>query len=229
MPADNDEFVARLGVRPERPPGPGQPAEPVGSYEVFYANALPVRLVRGFVDVAPCQVNERMDVWDRHPGLSTPPFLFRGGSMITLDDPRDGPASVIADDCSGLPSPLMCGIIASRQTASVTSFNCSTNRWGGTPRILAWSSTGKTTGCGIPARSEGDGSVQVEYLGRMKHAATRTVVKVRKSIEGSTIYFEHSALSWQFRRLDDEWYLFLLPGWTFTKDGQEEQLAPRCT
>lgn len=226
VPADNEEFVARLGARPERPPGPGQPAEPVGSYEVFYANALPVRLVRGFVDVAPCKVKERMEIWDLHPGLATPPFLLRGGSMITLDDLREGPASVISANCGGAAESIEVRDYWSTPDGErylVQLLNESLGRHAkGLGLIVDW----KNHRLWYPRSFDGDGSVQVEYRGRIRHS-TRTVVKVRKSLEGETIYFEHSALSWQFRRFDDEWYLFLLPGWAFTKDGQEEQLAPR--
>lgn len=226
VPADNEEFVARLWARPERPPGPGLPAEPVGSYEVFYANALPTRLVRGFVDLAPCRIKDRRTIWDRHPGESTPPFLLRGGSMITLDDLREGPASVLTADCDGPPESLQIDdycTTADGERYVVQLLNESLGRhvkdlglfvdWG---QHRLW----------YPRSEEGDGSVQVDYVGRVRHS-TRTVVKVRKSADDEVIYFEHSALSWQFRRLDKEWYLFVLPGWVFTKDGLEEQLSPR--
>jgi NAD-dependent SIR2 family protein deacetylase len=226
VPADNEEFVARLGARPERPPGPGQPAEPVGSYEVFYANALPVRLVRGFVDAAPCKAKERTDIWDRHPGISTPPFLLRGGSLITLDDLRDGPASAISADCSGAVESFEVGDYCSTPDGERYIVQLLNESLGRHAKDLGLLVDWKDHRLWYPRSANGDGSVQVDYLGRVKHS-TRTVVKVRKSVEGEVIYYEHSALSWQFRRLDDEWYLFMLPGWAFTKDGRDDQLSPR--
>jgi len=77
-----------------------------------------------------------------------------------------------------------------------------------------------------PRSDDGDGTVEVDYVGRIRHA-TRTVVKVRKSAEGDPIYYEHSTLAWQFRRLDGTWYLFMLPGWAFTRDGHEHHLSPK--
>lgn len=76
VPPNNEEFTARLGARPERPAAPGQAADPVGSYEVFYANALPVRPLRGMVDVAPCRESDRRVIWDRHRAFQPHPSCY---------------------------------------------------------------------------------------------------------------------------------------------------------
>lgn len=226
VPPDNEEFIARLGARPERPAAPGQAAEPVGSYEVFYANALPVRPLRGMVDVAPCREGERRVIWDRHPGISTSPFLLRGGRLITLDDLRDGPASALASDCDGPPESFdlaeYCGTPDGERYV-VQLLNESLGRHA---RDLGLFVDWKDHRLWYPRSEEGDGTVEVDYVGRIRHA-TRTVVKVRKSAEGDPIYFEHSTLAWQFRRLDETWYLFMLPGWAFTRDGYEHHLSPK--
>jgi hypothetical protein len=182
--------------------------------------------VRGFVDVAPCGVKERTDIWDHHPGLSTPPFLLRGGSMITLDDLREGPASAISADCSGAVESWEVGAYCSTAEGERYIVQLLNESLGRHAKDLGLLVDWKDHRLWYPRSGDGEGSVQVEYLGRIKHS-TRTVVKVRKSVEGEIIYYEHSALSWQFRRLDDDWYLFLLPGWAFTKDGQEDQLSSR--
>jgi len=222
----NDEFVAQLLARPERPHAPGQPAEPSGSYEVFYANALPVRLQRGLVDVAATDAWERRQIWDRHPGESTGPFLIRSNQLITLEDLRDGSGSCLRADCTGAPESFdICDYCSSidRERHVVQLLNESLGRHAKHLGLLVdW----RLRRLWFPRSPEGDGTVQVSYVGRVKHS-TRTVVKVRRSTDGGVIYFEHSALSWQFRRLGDEWYLFLLPGWAFTRDGSEDHLPPR--
>lgn len=226
VPPDNSEFVALLLARPERPPTPGEAAQPNGSYEVFYANALPVRLMRGLVDIAPCSKQDRSSIWERHPGEATPPFLLRGNRLITLDDLREGPASVLRADCDAAPESFAIGDYCSTVDGEryiVQLLNESLGRHAKDMGLLVdW----KQHRLWYPRAIDGDGSVQVNYVGRVKHS-TRTVVKVRRSADGEVIYYEHSALSWQFRRLGDEWHLFLLPGWAFTRDGLGHQLPPR--
>jgi NAD-dependent SIR2 family protein deacetylase len=224
--SNNETFIARLGARPERPAGPGLPAEPRGSYEVFYANALQVRPVRGAVDIAPCKLSDRRIIWDRHPGVGTSPFLLRAGQLITLDDLRDGPAAILAGDCQGPAETLALDdycITPDGERHMVHLLNESLGRHAkDLGLVVDWNDDRLW----YPRSKDGDGSVEVGYQGRIRHA-TRTVVKVRKSADGDPIYFEHSALAWQFRRLGGDWYLFLLPGWAFTKDGSEQQLPPR--
>lgn len=222
----NDQFRARLLARPERPPAPGMAAEATGSYEIFYANALPVRIQRGVVDVAPTAFKDRRDVWMRNPEVSTGPFLLRGGQMITLEDLRDPANAALGTSCLGPP-----------ESFDVADYSEDPERERHVVQLLNESFGRHTRELGLqvdwaqhrvwyPRSDGGDGSVQVSYLGRVKHS-TRTVVKVRRSTEGEVIYFEHSALSWQFRRVGQEWYLFLLPGWAFTEDGVEKHLSPR--
>ena len=185
VPPDNEEFIARLGARPERPLSPGQPAEPVGSYEVFYANALPVRLVRGFVDVAPCKASERAEIWDRHPNKSTPPFLLRGGSLITLDDLRDGPGSVISVDCTRHAESFEVQDYCSTPEGDRYLVQLLNESLGRHAKDLGLLVDWKDHRVWYPRSAEGDGTVQVEYRGRIKHS-TRTVVKVRKTADGES-------------------------------------------
>ena len=226
VPPNNDEFIARLGARPERPPGPGQPAEPVGSYEIFYANALPVRPLRGMVDIAPCAKTERRLIWDRHPGVATAPFLLRGGQLITLDDLRDGPASALTADCDGPPESFDLGEYYATPDGERYVVQLLNESLGRHAKDLGLIVDWKDHRMWYPRSDVGDGTVEVGYVGRIRHA-TRTVVKVRKSIEGDPIYYEHSTLAWQFRRLEGMWYLFMLPGWAFTRDGYEHHLPPK--
>jgi hypothetical protein len=72
-----------------------------------------------------------------------------------------------------------------------------------------------------------DGERRVSYHGRLKDS-TRTVVKVRRSRTTNQVtYYEHHAVRWQFRRFGDDWHLLLVPGWIFTRDGEEDLLHPK--
>ena len=175
---------------------------------------------------APTAFKDRRDVWMRNPEVSTGPFLLRGGQMITLEDLRDPANAALGTSCLGPP-----------ESFDVADYSEDPERERHVVQLLNESFGRHTRELGLqvdwaqhrvwyPRSDGGDGSVQVSYLGRVKHS-TRTVVKVRRSTEGEVIYFEHSALSWQFRRVGEEWYLFLLPGWAFTEDGVEKHLSPR--
>lgn len=224
--SDNDRFFARLLARPERPSTPGQPAELSGTYQVFFANALPVTFPRGLVDVVPCHAPDRRSIWEAHPGEASPPFLLRSGTLITLDDLRDGPASFLQAECDGAVESFALEDFCSTgegERYAVQLLNESLGRHAADLGLVVdW----KEHRLWYPRRQDGDGTVEVDYVGRVRQA-TRTVVKVRRSTEGEVIYYEHSALSWQFRRFDSEWYLLLLPGWAFTKDGFKDSMPPR--
>jgi hypothetical protein len=196
----NTTFVARILARPERPVAPGLAAERAGSYQVFFANALPVRVPRAAVDIVPCRARDRRAIWDQHPGHATAPFLLIGQSLITLDDLR-APHNVLRQSSSGDP-----------ETFSMKDLGF----------VVDW----KEHRLWYPKASDSEGAVDVTYRGRVKQS-TRRVVKVRQSGDGRVLYYEHLALHWQFRRLDGDWYLLLLPGWAFTSDGEQNHLPPR--
>jgi NAD-dependent SIR2 family protein deacetylase len=221
----NDEFTAVLGARPDRPDAPGRPAEATGSYDVFYGNALPVRLSTGTVQVAPCSRTDRRQIWDRHPGKPTPPFVLRGGNLITLDSLRNPRSPLVAEvdgpaESFALPDYLA---VPDGDRHVVQLLNESLGRHASDRGfVVDW----KQRRLWYPRSEDGDGTVQVTYTGRVKQS-TRTVVKVRKRTDGEVAFFEHSALAWQFRFLGGEWFLFLLPGWAFTRDGVDHHLPPK--
>jgi hypothetical protein len=221
----NTTFVARMLARPERPPASGLAAERSGSYQVFFANALPVRVPRAAVDVAPCRARNRRAIWDKHPGVTTAPFMLVSQSLITLDDLRS-PHNVLRQSCRDDPETFsmkeFC-LLPEGEKQVVQLLNESLGRHAKDQGfVIDW----KEHRLWYPKASDGDGAVEVTYRGRVKQA-TRKVVKVRQSPDGKVLYYEHLALQWQFRRLDGDWYLFLLPGWAFTSDGEQAHLPPR--
>ena len=226
----NATFVAELLARPERPTIAGQPAQSDGSYEVFFANALPVRIQRGLVDVAPCRLSDRRQLWDRYPGVPTGPFLLRGRTMVTLEDLSAEPAGPLRKSCSGPPESFDFNDYCTDQDHErniVQLLNESLGRHAGHLGLhVDWGQRRMWFPRDNDDSEDNDGTVEVTYTGRVKQS-TRTVVKVRRATSGEVIYFEHSSLSWQFRRLGGSWYLFLLPGWVFTRDGVADHLSGR--
>jgi len=74
----------------------------------------------------------------------------------------------------------------------------------------------------FPRTDEGERSIT--YQARLRQA-TRTVVKPRISpITNKVIYWEHQALSFQFKRFGNIWGLQLLPTYVFTYDGYYARL-----
>jgi hypothetical protein len=221
----NTTFVARMLARPERPLTPGSPAQPAGSYQVFYANALPVRIPRAAVDVAPCRAASRRAIWDQHSGVATAPFLLDGQSLVTLDDLRR-PYNALRQSCWGDPETFSLEEFCSLPEGQKQVVQLLNESLGRHAKDLGFVVDWREHRLWYPKAADGDGAVDVTYRGRVKQS-TRRVVKVRKAGDGRVLYYEHSALQWQFRRLDGDWYLFLLPGWAFTSDGEQTHLPPR--
>jgi Putative ATP-dependent DNA helicase recG C-terminal/SIR2-like domain len=221
----NTTFVARMLARPERPLAPGSPAQPTGSYQVFYANALPVRIPRAVVDVGPCRAASRRAIWEQHAGVATAPFVLDGQSLVTLDDLRS-PQNALRQSCWGDPETFGMEEFCSLPEGQKQVVQLLNESLGRHAKDLGFVVDWKEHRLWYPKASDGDGAVDVTYRGRVKQS-TRRVVKVRQSADGRVLYYEHAALQWQFRRLDGEWYLFLLPGWAFTSDGEQTHLPPR--
>ncbi len=223
----NTTFVARMSARPERPPAPGLPAEPIGSYQVFFANALPVLVPRAAVDVAACRVKDRRAIWNQHPGVATAPFSLVGDLLITLDDLR-APQNVLRQSCRGDAETFSMEEYCSRPEGEKQVVQLLNESLGRHATDLGFVVDWKEHRLWYRKApdNDGDGEVEVTYRGRVKRS-TRKVVKVRRSSMGEVLYYEHSAVHWQFRRLDGDWYLLLQPGWAFTSDGEHASLAPR--
>lgn len=222
--ADGCSFVATVKSRPERPDEGATIASPADGYEVFYANALPVRFQRGVIDIAATTVTSRDEVFERNVGVQTAPFNPHGGNLLTLSDlestrnplAREVRGSVkhvaIADFCEDRDD----------ERLLVQLLNESLRRHAKDRGLVVY---GRDQRLYFP--KSGDGERRVSYHGRLKDS-TRTVVKVRRSRTTNDVtYYEHHAVRWQFRRFGDDWYLLLVPGWIFTRDGEEDLLHPR--
>lgn len=222
--ADGGSFTARLTSRPERPDEGAAIARPTDGYEVFYANALPVKFERGVIDIAATAVTSRGQVFERNVGVQTAPFNPHGGNLLTLSDlesaanplHREVRGSVkhvaIADFCTD----------ADDERLLVQLLNESLRRHAKDRGLLVY---GREQRLYFPKTD--DGERRISYHGRLKDS-TRTVVKVRRSRTTNDVtYYEHHAVRWQFRRFGDDWYLLLVPGWIFTRDGEDDLLHPK--
>jgi NAD-dependent SIR2 family protein deacetylase len=221
---DDCSFIATLTSRPERPDDGASIATPAEGYEVFYANALPVRFRRGVIDIGATTVTSRAEVFERNAGVQTAPFNPHGGNLLTLSDleatgnplSREVRGSVkhvtISDFCED----------ADDERLLVQLLNESLRRHAKNRGLLVYGREQR-----LYFAKSASGERRVSYHGRLKDS-TRTVVKVRRSRTTNEVtYYEHHAVRWQFRRFGDDWYLLLVPGWIFTRDGEEEVLHPK--
>lgn len=221
---DDSSFVATLTSRPERPDDGATIATPADGYEVFYANALPVRFRRGVVDIGATTVTSRAEVFERNVGVQTAPFNPHGGNLLTLSD-LESTGNPLAGEVRGSVKHVAIADFCEDpddERLLVQLLNESLRRHAKNRGLLVY---GREQRLYFP-RSE-DGERRVSYHGRLKDS-TRTVVKVRRSQATNEVtYYEHHALRWQFRRFGDDWHLLLVPGWIFTRNGEEEVLHPR--
>ncbi len=222
--ANGSSFVATLVSRPERPDEGATIARPADGYEVFYANALPVGFQRGVIDIAATTVSTRAEVFERHAGVQTAPFNPHGGNLLTLSD-LESSSNPLAREVRGSVKHVAIGDFCSDRDDErllVQLLNESLRRHAKDRGLLVY---GRDQRLYFPKTS--DGERRVSYHGRLKDS-TRTVVKVRRSSATNEIsYYEHHAVRWQFRRFGDDWYLLLVPGWIFTRDGEEDLLHPK--
>jgi hypothetical protein len=215
-------FRAVLTGRPERPDPVRQVAEPAEGYEVFYANALRVRLPRGVIDIGACPASTRQEIFERHPGEQTAPFALQGGELLTLSDLADL-ANPLRAELSGTPKQLdleeFCADPDDERVV-VGLLNETLRRH---TRSLGLRILDRDQRLYFPRTEEGER--KTAYHGRVRDAR-RTVVKARvSSATGQVSYWEHHAVRWRFRRFGPDWYLLLLPGWVFTKDGEDQLLG----
>jgi hypothetical protein len=223
--AQGDSFVAVIKSRPERPEkGSAAIAGPPDGYQVFYANALPVRFERAVIDIGVTTVTTRAEVFDRNVGVQTAPFNPHGGTLLTLSnlESNDNP---LAREVRGSVKHVSIGDFcadADDERLLVQLLNESLRRHAASRGLLVY---GREQRLYFPKTP--DGERRVTYHGRLKDSA-RTVVKVRRSRTTSEItYYEHHAVRWQFRRFGEDWFLLLVPGWIFTRDGEENLLHPK--
>lgn len=197
-------------------------AEPAEGYEVFYANALRVRLPRGVIDIGACPASTRQEIFERHPGEQTAPFALQGGELLTLSDLADL-ANPLRAELSGTPKQLdleeFCADPDDERVV-VGLLNETLRRH---TRSLGLKILDRDQRLYFPRTEEGER--KTAYHGRVRDAR-RTVVKARvSSATGQVSYWEHHAVRWRFRRFGPDWYLLLLPGWVFTKDGLDQLLG----
>ncbi len=222
--AEVDSFVAAIKSRPERPEEGAAIAGPAGGYEVFYANALPVRFERGVIDIGLTTVTTRAEIFDRNVGVQTAPFNPHGGTLLTLSnlESSDNP---LAREVRGSVKHISIGDFSADpddERLLVQLLNESLRRHAKSRGLRVY---GREQRLYFP-KTEG-GERRVSYHGRLRDSA-RTVVKVRRSRATNEItYYEHHAVRWHFRRFGDDWFLLLVPGWIFTRDGEEDLLHPK--
>ncbi len=221
---DGCSFVATVRSRPERPDEGATIARPADGYEVFYANALPVRFRRGFVDIGATTVTSRAEVFERNTGVQTAPFNPHGGNLLTLSD-LEATTNPLAREVRGSVKHVAIRDFCEDRDDErllVQLLNESLRRHAKDRGLLVF---GREQRLYFPKSP--DGERRISYHGRLKDS-TRTVVKVRRSRTTNQVtYYEHHAVRWQFRRFGDDWHLLLVPGWIFTRDGEEDLLHPK--
>lgn len=225
-PGGDSSFMALLRARPERPKTSGDVAEPSEGYEVFFANALSVKVSSGAISTGRCEAANRTEVLDRHRGARTAPFAVQGGELLTLSD------------LTQATNPLVQEIHSSPKQIELTEFCTDPDDERVVVGLLneALRRHARSIGLEVLERDQrmyfprtAAGERKVSYRGRVRDAR-RTVVKERiSSTTGKTIYWEHHSLHWQFRRFGEDWYLLLVPGWVFTRDGENQLLGGRRT
>ena len=222
--SNGSSFVATLISRPERPDDGATIARPTDGYEVFYANALPVGFQRGVIDIAATTVSHRSEVFDRNVGVQTAPFNPHGGNLLTLSD-LESSSNPLAGEVRGSVKHIAIADFCDDRDDErllVQLLNESIRRHAKDRGLLVY---GRDQRLYFPKTA--DGERRVSYHGRLKDS-TRTVVKVRRSAATNEVsYYEHHAVRWQFRRFGNDWYLLLVPGWIFTRDGEEDLLHPK--
>lgn len=221
---DGCSFVATVRARPERPDEGATIARPADGYEVFYANALPVRFRRGFVDMGATTATSRAEVFERNTGVQTAPFNPHGGNLLTLSD-LEATTNPLASEVRGSVKHVAIRDFCQDRDDErllVQLLNESLRRHAKDRGLLVY---GREQRLYFPKSV--DGERRISYHGRLKDS-TRTVVKVRRSRTTNQVtYYEHHAVRWQFRRFGDDWHLLLVPGWIFTRDGEEDLLHPK--
>jgi hypothetical protein len=217
-------FEAVLRPRPERPDSLGRVAEPLDGFEVFHVNALAVRLPSDVVSVGPSRAGFRQEVLERHRGQQTAPFAIHSGELITLSDLTDESNPLVSDLYSPARQVDLADFCSDPDDERIVVglLNESIRRHA---KALGLRVFPRDQRLYFPRAPEGER--KITYRGRVRDAR-RTVAKARvSSATGKVIYWEHHAVRWRFRRFGSDWFLFLVPGWVFTRDGEEELLAPR--
>ncbi len=217
-------FSVDLLPRPERPTDGVDVAAPSSGYEVFFANAFPLQLRRGVIYVAPTNAKNRRDVFERLAGEPTAPFKVQSGELLTLSD--------LLDETN----PLTREITGPARQIDVTEFCDNPDDERAVVELLNESFRRHVKNLGLlvldrdqriyfPRTDEGE--KRLAYRARVRDAR-RTVVKTRTSrTTGKTIYWEHHSAAWRIRRFGSQWFVLLVPGWVFTRDGVSQLLDPR--
>ena len=222
---DLEWFEARLVARPERP-GEGL-ATPDGDYQIFYANALPLRFRNPVLSVASTWAEDRYQVFQRIPGERTPPFVVRGKTLFTLADLDQSEAlrSQMTSDIEHVSLDEVRGDPDLERTV-VELLNESVRRHAKDLGLLVHGRDQRLYFPRVEAADDDDtaaGDRYIDYHGRVKDSRRR-VVTVRRSPSGRVSQWEHQSVHWQVRRFGEEWHLLLVPGWTFTRDGYEQPI-----
>jgi hypothetical protein len=219
---DNTRFEAVLTSRPDSRDGAAT-VVPAGSYEVFYVNALRVR-VPDEIWVGPTQARRARQIYAAHPGEAVPRFVLDGRNLLTFSDVSDGG------------NPLHGHVDASERHA--VEEICSTPVGEALVlELLNWMFERHMQENGVEVHHkkgriwfhiDEDGSDRVvEYQARLR-TATRTVARL-KNANSRRPYFEHQAMAWSFVHVDGEWLLTIEPTWIFTIDGRAKLETRRRT
>lgn len=223
---DNVTFVATLHARPERPDPVTRTADPPVGGDLFTANVLPVVFARSVVFRASTDVGSVSDIFGAHPEEVLPPFVLHGDELLSFDDLTDvdnvlsahvtSPRAVGVEEFLGDPDEerLLVQLLNRALHSHARALGMI---------VLPWDNR-----LYFPRVDEDDGTRQITYQARAKQA-TRTVTRPwRGRSSGRTLYWEHQAVRFRFRRFQREWGLMLVPGWAFTTDGRRDLLrGPR--
>jgi hypothetical protein len=223
---ENSSFIATLRARPERPDPITRTADPEPGGEVFTANLLPLAFPRKIVYRASTEVESVWQIFDEHPDDEIPAFVHHGDELLSFADLADSTnplsqhagevVAVSIDDLIGDPDDerLLVQLLNRAVHTHARSIGLC---------VLPWDNR-----LYFDRIEDGDGSRQITYQARARQA-TRTVARpwVGRT-SGRTLYWEHQAVRFRFRRFQQEWALLLVPGWVFTTDGRRDLLrGPR--
>lgn len=220
--AANRRFEAVVTSRADSRPG-ASIVIPEGSYEVFYVNALRVKVPEE-IWVGPTRARKPRDVFDFHPGEAVPRFVLDGRNLYTFSD------------LSQATNPIRSHVEAPELHA-VEEVCSSPDGEAHVIELLnrMFERHMQADGTEVHHRKgriwfhiNDDGSDrEVEYQARMR-VATRTVSRM-KAAESRRPYYEHQAMAWSFIHVEDEWLLTVDPTWVFTTDGRGKLETRRRT
>lgn len=219
---ENRRFEAVITSRADSRPGESI-VVPDGSYEVFYVNALRVKVPED-VWVGPTKARRAREIYDAHPGEPVPRFVLDGRNLYTFSDLSDR-ANPLRDHVE---APERHGVEEVCSTPLGEAH---------VVELLNWMFERHMQADGVEVHHRkgrvwfhvnDDGTDrEIEYQARLR-TPTRTVARA-KGADSKRPYYEHQAMAWSFVHIDGEWLLIIEPTWVFTTDGRGKLETRRRT